>query len=267
MADMQLNMRVTEEVAERFRAFCKEQGVSQPQGMDSLLSMMELVKAKEAIPSRQTDIESFEMHTKALMDAFLHSLEINAEAEERVKAQFISSLESKDKTIVDLQGKVEALQTMLAEAQSAQQNSENRAVEAEKETAAAIEAAESAQRTATDKAAIIEMLTSKLQEAESKLGGYDALQADEQAAKAEIGQLKEQLKEAQYAVKSAEMEAQLQIAKEREQLERAHSAEIKALYEKMSAYQEQIAALTAPKPEKEPEKKEKTTTEPEPKKG
>ena len=111
------------------------------------------------------------------------------------------------------------------------------------------------------------MLTSKLQEAESKLGGYDALQADEQAAKAEIGQLKEQLKEAQYAVKSAEMEAQLQIAKEREQLERAHSAEIKALYEKMSAYQEQIAALTAPKPEKEPEKKEKTTTEPEPKKG
>lgn len=158
---------------------------------------------------------------------------------------------------------MEALQTMFAEAESAQQSSENRAaVEAEKGAAVAAEAAESAQRTAADKAAIVEMLTSKLHEAESKLDGYDALRADEQAVKAEIGQLKEQLREAQYAVKSAEMEAQLQLAKEREQLERAHGAEIKALYEKMSAYQEQIAALNATKPED----KKKTTRKPEPKK-
>ena len=78
MADMQLNMRVSEEVAERFRAFCKEQGVSQPQGMDSLLSMMELVQAKETLPTRQTEIEGFEMHIKAFMDAFLYSLSVNS---------------------------------------------------------------------------------------------------------------------------------------------------------------------------------------------
>lgn len=257
MADMQLNMRVSEEVAERFRAFCKEQGVSQPQGMDSLLSMMELVQAKEALPNRKTDIESFEMHVKALMDAFLHSLEINAEAEERVKAQFIASLESKDKTILDLQEKVEDLKTMLAEAKNGQQDSENRTAEAERKAAAAVEVAESAQRTAADKAAIVEMLTSKLQEAETKLSGYDTLRANEQTARVEIGHLKDQLKEIQFTQKSAEMELQLQLAKEREQLERDHNAEIRALYEKMSVYQEKIAILTAPKQEEETKTTEK----------
>ncbi len=255
MADMQLNMRVSEEVAERFRSFCKEQGVSQPQGMDSLLSMMELVQAKEALPSRQTEIEGFEMHIKAVMDAFVNSLAINAEAEERVKQQFVSALESKDKTIISLQDKAEALQTLLAEAQATEQDSQNRAAAAEKEAAAAAEMAAAAQRTAEDKTAIVEMLTAKLHEAESKLGSYDTLKSAAQTAQEKVTQLQGQLKEAEYAQKTAVMEieykaaqdkaaAQEQAAREREQLERSHAAEVKALYEKMSAYQDQIAALT-----------------------
>lgn len=261
MADMQLNMRVSEEVAERFRAFCKEQGVSQPQGMDSLLSMMELVQAKEAFPTRQTEIEGFEMHIKAVMDAFLYSLSVNSEAEERVKQQFIGALESKDKTIISLQEKTEALQTMLAEAQVAEQESQNRAAAAEKEATAANEAAAAAGVAVADKAAIVDMLTAKLNEAEGKLGSFDTIRAEAGAAREQITQLQGRLKEVEYIHKAALMEveykaaqdkaaAQEQAARERERLERSHSAEMKALYEKMSAYQDQIAALT--KTEKQP---------------
>lgn len=251
MSDIQLNMRVSEEIAERFRTFCREQGISQPQGMDSLLSMMELVQAKDAMPARQTEIEGFEMHIKAVMDAFIYSLSINAEAEERVKQQFISSLDSKDKTIIRLQEEVEKLQDRLAETQKIEQESENRAVEAEKKAAAASDAAEAAQQSAEDKAAIVDMLTSKLREAESKLGDYDSLKMAARTAQEQVSQLQGQLKEAEYTYKTKCMEfeykaaiAQKEAAKEREQIERSHNAEIKALYEKMSAYQEQIANLT-----------------------
>lgn len=255
MSDIQLNMRVSEEVAERFRAFCREQGISQPQGMDSLLSMMELVQVKDAMPARQTEIEGFEMHIKAVMDAFVYSLSINAEAEERAKQQFISSLESKDKTIIKLQEEVEKLQVRLAEAQKTEQESENRATEAEIKAAAASDAAVVAQQSAEDKAAIVDMLTVKLSEAERKLGDYDSLKTAAQAAQEQVNELQAQLKEMEYIHKAKVMEleykavqekvvAQEEIAKEREQMERNHSAEIKVLYEKMSAYQEQIVALT-----------------------
>lgn len=272
MADMQLNMRVSEEVAERFRAFCKEQGVSQPQGMDSLLSMMELVQAKETLPTRQTEIEGFKMHIKAVMDAFLYSLSVNSEAEERVKQQFVGALESKDKTIISLQEKTEALQTMIAEAQAAEQESQNRAAAAEKEATAANEAAAAAGTAAADKAAIVDMLTAKLNEAEGKLGSFDTIRAEAQAAQEQVKQLQGQLKEAEYTHKAALMEveykaaqdkaaAQEQAAKEREQLERNHAAEVKELYEKMSVYQDQIATLTKNQIEKKekPQRKSKVT--------
>lgn len=262
MGDMQLNIRVPEEVADRFRTFCKEQGFSQPQGMDSLLSMMDLVQAKEAMPNRQTEIEGFEMHIKAVMDAFVHSLAVNAEAEERVKQQFIAALESKDKMIVTLQAQLEAYQSMLADAQAAQAECEDQTAAAEaataaaeKEKVAAEQATEAARQTAEDKTAIVDMLTVKLQEAEGKLAGYADLSAAVQAGKDKVAELQEQMKDAEYTHKAAAMEAEVkaakekaavqeQAAKDREQMERTHAAEIKALYEKMSAYQEQIAALT-----------------------
>lgn len=279
MADMQLNMRVSEEVAERFRAFCKDQGVSQPQGMDSLLSMMELVQAKESLPNRQTEIEGFEMHIKAVMDAFVNSLAINAEAEERVKQQFISSLESKDKTIKNLQDQVEAYQAMIADAQAAQQESEDKVAAAEaatavaeKETAAAEKNAEAARQTAEDKSSIIDMLTMKLKEAENKVAGYDDLSAAVQKGQSQIAELQGKMKEAEYNHKTELMEAEVkaakekaaaqeQAAKDREQMERTHAAEIKALYEKMSAYQDQIASLTKSLTEKQEKEKAKDNQE------
>jgi small-conductance mechanosensitive channel len=174
-------------------------------------------------------------------------------------------LESKDKTIISLQEKTEALQTMIAEAQAAEQESQNRAT-------AANEAAAAAGTAAADKAAIVDMLTAKLNEAEGKLGSFDTIRAEAQAAQEQVKQLQGQLKEAEYTHKAALMEveykaaqdkaaAQEQAAKEREQLERNHAAEVKELYEKMSVYQDQIATLTKNQIEKKekPQRKSKVT--------
>lgn len=245
----QINIRLSDESGARFKSYCEEEGLSHPQAIDALLAIMELSKSKEALPGRRTDIESFEMHIKALLDAFIHSLEINAEAEERSKLEFISSLESKDRTIIDLQKKIESLEATLTAAENAQQDSEHRATKAEKEAAAAITAAENARCNVMDKEAMVKMLTDNLAEAECKLNDYDKLKVEVQAAKTEIEQLKQQLKDAEYAEKNAKIEAQLQFAKEREQLERDHRAEIIALYDKLFTTQEQTLSPTAPQPE------------------
>lgn len=247
MPDVQLNMRISEEIAERFRSFCKDQGISQPQGIDSLLSVMELVQAKKTFSSRQTEIENFEMHAKSLISAFLNSLEINAGSEERVKKQFISSLESKDKIITELQSKSEELKSLLNDSKMIQKESEEKEFEAQQKYLSAIKETENLEKMVADKNAIIEMLTGKLQEAESKLGNYSTLETENRNAKIEVEKLKEQLKESQFSEKNAVMEAQLnaknsimeaqlEFAKERETMERQHNEEIKKLYEKLAAY-------------------------------
>lgn len=45
-----------------------------------------------------------------MSEYYMNSLEINSNAEERVREQFSAALDSKDKTIQDLQGQVARLQ-------------------------------------------------------------------------------------------------------------------------------------------------------------
>ena len=102
----QTNFRVDQDTADKFREFCAAAGMNQAQGFDHMMQVLELDRAKEAVPSRATEIEEYEMHVKAILSAYTNSLAINNDAEERVKEQFSASLESKDKTIQDLQGQI-----------------------------------------------------------------------------------------------------------------------------------------------------------------
>lgn len=102
----QTNFRVDQDTADKFREFCAAAGMNQAQGFDHVMQVLELDRAKEAVPSRATEIEEYEMHVKAIMSAYMNSLEINNNAEDRIKEQFSTALESKDKTIQDLQAQI-----------------------------------------------------------------------------------------------------------------------------------------------------------------
>lgn len=52
---------------------------------------------------RQTDIADYDTHIQALQSAFLRSLELNENAERRIRSEFKSLLSSKDETIMQLQ--------------------------------------------------------------------------------------------------------------------------------------------------------------------
>ena len=210
----QTNFRIDQETADAFRKFCEENGMSQAQGFDHIMQVVEMDRAKAAAPTRITEIEGFEKSVKDIMAAYLHSIEINQNAEGRIREQFASDLNRKDKTIDDLRAKAEQLQ-------------------AEKDATAAEKVRIAAEKTAEDKQTIADTLATKLAEAEKKAEGFDdlkaALSASQDAQKAAEQRIKDVQRDAAEAAKDAAREA-----------ERAKDQAVK---ETADALQAQISAL------------------------
>ncbi len=123
MADKNvIAIRADEETKAKFKAIAEtfeNNGIA----LESLLNAYEMQTAKDTLAVRRTDIDDFDIHLQAISSAFLHSLEIAENTTERVRAEFQSRLESKDRTISDLQQKLhqaeQAMKTADEQAESA----------------------------------------------------------------------------------------------------------------------------------------------------
>ena len=96
------SFRISDSVLEKFKAFCNDFD-NQNLALDSLINAYEVQNAKAILVDRQTDIADYDTHIQALQSAFLRSLELNENAERRIRAEFKSLLSSKDETIMQLQ--------------------------------------------------------------------------------------------------------------------------------------------------------------------
>lgn len=96
------SFRISDSVSEKFKAFCSDFD-NQSVALDSLISAYEVQNARAILTERQTDIADYDTHIQAIQSAFLRSLEINENAEQRIRAEFNNVLNSKDQIIVQLQ--------------------------------------------------------------------------------------------------------------------------------------------------------------------
>ena len=96
------SFRVSEEVSTKLKELC-ENFDNQNSALSALLNAYEVQNARAVLTDRQTDIADYDTHIQAIQNAFLRSLEINENAEKRIKTEFINLLNSKDQTIVQLQ--------------------------------------------------------------------------------------------------------------------------------------------------------------------
>ena len=96
------SFRISDSVAEKFKAFCSEFD-NQNAALDSLIATYEMQNAKSVLMDRKTEIADLDTHIQAIQSAFLRSLELNENAEQRVRTEFNSLLSSKDETIIQLQ--------------------------------------------------------------------------------------------------------------------------------------------------------------------
>lgn len=244
----QTNFRINSESADKFRAFCEEQNLNQAQGFDHLIQVLELDRAKAITPDRAVEIEEFERHAKALLSAYMYSLEIAGSAEERVLEQYRSKLESKDATILDLQtkmeeakAKLEKMETEVREAVESQKKAEDRLLGAK-------ERMEAAEKMASDKAAIAKMISGKLADAEEKLKDYPVLKQAAESLDKSLREKDQKIAEAQLfaektlAALEKEKNKEIQSLRDRIDLLKDEKAELK---DEISALREQLAEFKA----------------------
>lgn len=100
------SIRIDDNTFERFKSLCDELG-GQNSCMENLINAYEIGNSKAILSGMQTDIDDFESHINSIQKAFLHILDLNNNAEQRIRQEFISQLNSKDKLIENLQERSE----------------------------------------------------------------------------------------------------------------------------------------------------------------
>jgi hypothetical protein len=106
-------IRTSNEAYEKFRQIAQENFESQGQCFSTLINLYELEQGKAVLADRKMEIENFQMHINALLNMFVNSLQMNEDAEERVKASIQDVLNTKDRTIVELQKERNHIQSVL----------------------------------------------------------------------------------------------------------------------------------------------------------
>lgn len=98
-----VSFRLVEEDIQKFREIAEQQGLNQAEMFQSLMNSFEMAKAKNMITDRAKEIEVFQDTVNNLMSMFINSLAINQTSEERIRETLSLELNTKDKTIADLQ--------------------------------------------------------------------------------------------------------------------------------------------------------------------
>lgn len=233
----QTNFRIDQETADAFRRFCEEQGLNQAQGFDHIMQVVEYDRAKTVTPERLVEIEEFEKSLKHIMAAYLKSIEINNNAEARIREQFASALERKDRAISDLQAKVLELQEAKTAAEDAAASAAQAAAQAIKGEKTAKEQAETAKKLATEKDNTIAAIADKLLDAEEKVIGYDELKTAIEKAKKDIDRLEREASDIQ-------KDAALTIEKAVADKEREMQTKIMELVRENGQLQARVEVLT-----------------------
>lgn len=106
------SFRISEETTDKFKALCVDFD-NQNTALSALINAYEVHNAKALLSNRQTEIEDYDVHLQALQRAFLQSLELNSNAEERIRIEFARQLDIKDNTIADYQIRLSELEQLL----------------------------------------------------------------------------------------------------------------------------------------------------------
>lgn len=282
----QNNFRILPESAEEFRKICTEYGLNQAQGFAHILQVFELNKAKEKLVKRETEIEEFERHVKALLTAYIGSLELAENADARMFEKYENDLKSKDKTIQDLQAKNGSLEAQIELVRDMRNKADEKVKEMKEKLESVCREKEAAEKAVNDKENLNQMLQTRLAEVDGKAKEYDALkkqtdllivqvselqrEAEKEARESEIRQEKavqriadekdsEILKlekensrlnalyeQGEAAAEAKVTNAKLEAAQQISNLEKRHNEELKELYEQIRSLEKQLMTLQTP---------------------
>ena len=223
------SFRVTDNVMTRFKEIQEEMGLTQDSALKMLVDGYEMEQAKNAIPDRETEIANFQAKAGELVTAFLHSLQLNQDAEARIRAEFALQLQTKDTAIADYQEQVKdlkagakELEEKLADLTAKADTVDELRVKLVNEEVKAEQAEENFKKQIADKDSIISMLTVKLDDAEKRAGSVDGLIQ-------ERDRLTSELSVSQTTLKEREREFEMQTERAAYAAEKARNEAVEAV--------------------------------------
>lgn len=237
------SFRVTDDVMTRFKEIQSEMNLTQDTALKMLVDAYELEQAKNAIPDRETEISNFQAKANELVDAFLHSLQLNQDAETRIRAEVALQLESKDKVIADLQKQLEGTRDLLTASETSALEAQNMIDTLDKTVKETRESESKALAALKDKEEINSMLAGKLKDAEQKVADYPEMQKKLDVVNNELNNALQTIRDNQ---KDAEIASERAAADKERALavtEKAHQEELQKLYEKIDQVREERADL------------------------
>lgn len=95
--------RFTDDDVQKFKELASNLNLSQSEMFAGLVNTFEMDNAKQSIPDRAKEIETFQVTSEKLKSMFLNSLEINQTSESRIREEMALELKTKDQAIADLQ--------------------------------------------------------------------------------------------------------------------------------------------------------------------
>ena len=246
----QATFRLNKETTEQFKEYCEENQLTAAQGFDYLMEVLALNNARASLTTRETEISNFEQHAKALISAYLHSLELNENAEARIREQFIAQIESQSQTIIGYQAQISTLEQQLEEAldfaesyKTELQTTSDTLINIEKAKDQAeqdyISLKEDKEKQLADKNSIITMLSAKLAEAETKATQYNELKERSARLQADLRQAEQTIKDNE---KDAEIAQERAVRAAEKALEAEHRKEADRLRSQNTELLQTIAA-------------------------
>ena len=242
MATTQFTARLDEQDIELFKQFVQDNNLTTAQAFNSMINLLELDKAKATIASRSKEIEQFQSYANSMIKAFINSLEINENAENRIREEFAKQLDSQLDTIADLRFElvkaqeekktaVENAKAMVAKAQETVTNAEaDRKKAQELNSNLMVELDKKRDQIQTDKEII------------AVLKSYEEDAKNYKQAKEQINELKNSISELNLHIKDLDIEHQKEIY----ELEKSHHTALKNREETIeSKYQQEITDLRA----------------------
>lgn len=254
--------RISEEVTEKFKQVCTD-FENQNAALDGLINAYELQSSKLVLSDRQTEIEDYDTHIQAIQRAFLYSLELNKNAEQRIRAEYQNLLTSKDDMIMLLQQQKSEMEERLRIAEENEkiqldkvklvQEEHNKLIEsltnrlnnAEQSRRSSDETAEALKVTNSLLSENLENIKRKSEETENhnnKLSEqYEVLKNEFSELQKIVKEKEKELSETAIALERAEVEKEKMLFEERSK----STEKLQSLYEELDNLRKKIQNLTS----------------------
>lgn len=235
--------RADEETINRINAWAEQEGLRNADVLPALLNLVELADERKGLAGRSDEIDNFQNLLRQIETAYIASLNLAGNAEERIRSEFADEMASHTQTVIDLQEQVRKEKEAAAAATEERDKALARADADTARTEQAEKRVKELEQSLTNKEKLNAVLSEKASELKEKIAILDA----------DLAEAKQSKKRAEQAERRAE-----DLRKELERQAEQSKTATEAAYEKgksdgkqegWSYFKEQLDAMTAERKE------------------